>query len=493
MEIVYRTNAALLQFCKNQYPEDHMVHRIPSQLLDETGSLSMFFQSTDGRVQACLQRFLSSFNSMKEFQERICFRLRDFAAWCEKNKISFGEITTEDAEAYTAFLRDQFAYKTVSSYRGMIRRFFNLAVKEKLHTENPFGTSATRSSRHPIPSKNIPASIPAVVRKAGPKAVTALCACFQMDVMGYRKCQSMAWSIVEFLHWLESQDLSLVALDRKTCRRYAQGLKKRYARSTIEKILCEINKLCQQLVKSKILLFNPVDTKGFTGKAAPSVLTQLPRQEEVMQLLNSGTLNSISDFRDRAIFSVVFYAMAEIGEITKLRVCDFLQKDKSWWLRFPNREVPANSELVDHLLSYFRVAGIEVGDPGPLFRETQRKGQHISKASLSRHGISIRFTLRCKQLCLPTTLRAVAVRGAGIKAFLESGGTIQKAATLTGLSLAAVSRYIDKEPTTLVYEGDLDGLLSFLSGSATEPLQEFAKKSGIFRLTMEQDNKLEEE
>jgi site-specific recombinase XerC len=77
--------------------------------------------------------------------------------------------------------------------------------------------------------------------------------------------------------------------------------------------------------------------------------------------------------RDRALISVMTFAVARIGAVVTMRVEDYYPKGKRWCVRLHEKggkrnEMPAHHNLEAYLDSYIEAAGIRDGGKAPFFR-----------------------------------------------------------------------------------------------------------------------------
>ena len=77
--------------------------------------------------------------------------------------------------------------------------------------------------------------------------------------------------------------------------------------------------------------------------------------------------------RDRALIAVMVFSFARIGAVVGMRVEDYYQNGKRWWLRLHEKggkfhEVPAHHKAEEYLDAYVAAAGIAGDRKGPLFR-----------------------------------------------------------------------------------------------------------------------------
>ena len=86
------------------------------------------------------------------------------------------------------------------------------------------------------------------------------------------------------------------------------------------------------------------------------------RADEARVLLDSIKTDSIVGLRDRAMIAVMVYSFARVSAMIHMRVDDYYQNGKRWWIRLHEKggkrhEVPAHHNLEAYLDAYLAAAG----------------------------------------------------------------------------------------------------------------------------------------
>ena len=87
--------------------------------------------------------------------------------------------------------------------------------------------------------------------------------------------------------------------------------------------------------------------------------------DQARQLLDSIDTGTIVGLRDRAIIGVMCYTFARVSATAGMRVEDYYQSGKRWWIRLHEKggkrhEVPAHHNLESYLDAY--IAAASIGD-----------------------------------------------------------------------------------------------------------------------------------
>ena len=96
--------------------------------------------------------------------------------------------------------------------------------------------------------------------------------------------------------------------------------------------------------------------------------------EQSLLLLAAIRLETIADYRDRALIAALIYTGARAGAVAGLRLRDFMQDGTQFVLRFAEkggkaRSIPVRHDLQGYIDDYVLISGV-AGEPkeSPLFR-----------------------------------------------------------------------------------------------------------------------------
>ena len=92
---------------------------------------------------------------------------------------------------------------------------------------------------------------------------------------------------------------------------------------------------------------------GRTGK------TPVLQPAEARQLLDTIDTSTVRGLRDRALLAVMVYSFARVSAVVGLRVEDYYQQGKRWWLRLHEKGGKHHAVPVHHKAeAYLDAAGI---------------------------------------------------------------------------------------------------------------------------------------
>ncbi|MGZ3471610.1 MAG: tyrosine-type recombinase/integrase [Isosphaeraceae bacterium] len=143
-------------------------------------------------------------------------------------------------------------------------------------------------------------------------------------------------------------------------------------------------------------------------------------------------VSDIVGLRDRALIGTMVFSFARISTVLGMKVEDYYQNGKRWWIRLHEKggkfhEVPANHKSEAYLDAYLQAAGI-AGDPkAPLFRSANGKTKTLTEKPLRRNNALDMIKQRALAAGLSPKVCCHTFRATGITAYLDNGGTIEKA------------------------------------------------------------------
>lgn len=234
--------------------------------------------------------------------------------------------------------------------------------------------------------------------------------------------------------------LGIMDLDGLSIRRYLGFLHKKNKKSSIGRKLSAIRSFFRFLVRRGIIDVNPAETVSNPKTESP-IPVFLP-VDEVFRLIDSVSLNSISDLRDRAILELLYSAGIRVSELTSLNVHDVdiersvirvLGKGKK------ERITPVGRKAIISIKAYRESLrnqhGFELNNNGPLFLNL-RNGRLTSR-SVAR--ILEKWARHCN-LSIPVFPHAM--RHSFATHLLDSGADLRSVQEMLGhRSLSTTQKY----------------------------------------------------
>ena len=205
------------------------------------------------------------------------------------------------------------------------------------------------------------------------------------------------------------------------------------------------------LLKSSVLDFQYSSSrqsvrgpKHVVKRGKPPVLDA----DQARQLLDSIDTAKLSGLRDRALIAVMVFSFSRVSATVSLKGEDYYQDGKRWWFRFREKggkqhHVPAHHTAETYLDAYLLVAGVGDDKKSPLFRSVTRHGL-LSDRQLSRNDAFRMVKRRAAAAGLPLTTCNHTFRATGITAYLENGGTIEKAQAIAAHESPRTTKLYDR-------------------------------------------------
>ncbi len=178
--------------------------------------------------------------------------------------------------------------------------------------------------------------------------------------------------------------------------------------------------------------------------------------DQARALLDSIDTSTVVGLRDRAFIGLMVYSFARVGAAVGMRVEDYYPVGKRWWFRLHERggkrhEVPAHHNAEAYLDAYIEAAGIREQRRGPLFRSIARNGT-LSERPMHRTDVLRMIKRRARSAGLPDSTCCHTFRATGITAYLENGGTIEKAQQIAAHESPRTTKLYDRTSDELTLD-----------------------------------------
>jgi len=181
-------------------------------------------------------------------------------------------------------------------------------------------------------------------------------------------------------------------------------------------------------------------------KKGKTVVLTVEQAKELFASIDPSTLIGL---RDRALIGVMIYSFARVSAVVNMNVEDYWQNGKRWWLRLHEKggkhhEVPAHHKAEEYLDAYVTTAGIGGDRKTPLFRSAAGRAGLLGASRLSRKDALRMVKRRAAKLGLPARTCCHTFRATGITAYLQNGGTIEKAQTIAAHESPRTTKLYDR-------------------------------------------------
>ena len=306
------------------------------------------------------------------------------------------------------------------------------------------------------PRKGI-TTVPAIVGDAGELAARRFLEFFTANIRNRNTRAAYAQAVAQFLRWCEDRELSLGTIEPMAVAAYIESHPG--SAPTKKQHLAAIRMLFDWLVTGQVINVNPAAAVRGPKHVVRKGKTLVLSAEDARTLLDSieiereekdGTKTPIVvGLRDRALIGVMVFSFARVGAVVSMKVGDYYQNGKRWWLRLHEKggkfhEVPAHHNAEAYLDAYIEAAGIAGDEKGPLFRSAVGKSGTLTNLALRRNNALDMVKRRAAAAGLSKRVCNHTFRATGITAYLEAGGTIEKAQQIAAHESPKTTKLYDR-------------------------------------------------
>ncbi len=220
------------------------------------------------------------------------------------------------------------------------------------------------------------------------------------------------------------------------------------AAPSVKQHLAAIRMLFDWLVVGQVVPLNPAASVRGPKYVVRRGKTPVLKADQARALLDSIKTDSVVGLRDRAIIAVMVYTFGRVSAMVHMRVEDYYQNGKRWWVRLHEKggkrhEVPAHHNAEAYLDAYLDAAGIWEEKKSPLFRSVDKRREATANP-MTRTDV-LRMVKRLSlDAGLPSSTCCHTFRATGITAYLESGGTIENAQAIAAHESPRTTKLYDR-------------------------------------------------
>jgi len=263
-------------------------------------------------------------------------------------------------------------------------------------------------------------------------------------------------AIRRFDAWCFSRQLNLLQLQPIQIAAYIKDLQSSLSVPSVKQHLAAIRMLFDYLVVGQILPLNPAASVRGPKYVITKGKTPVLSADEARHLIDSIETSTLKGLRDRALLAVMVYTFARVGAVIQMRVEDYFQQGKRWWFRLHEKggklhDVPAHHKAEAHVDRWIEAADLAGERKLPLFRTFGRQGQ-VTINPLYEADVLRMVKVRGKAIGLPDNTCCHTFRATGITAYLENGGTVEKAQAIAAHSSPRTTKLYDRTSDVLTLE-----------------------------------------
>jgi site-specific recombinase XerD len=259
-------------------------------------------------------------------------------------------------------------------------------------------------------------TLPATIMHAGEGASRRFIEFFTANIRNKNTRMAYSRALVPFFAWCEQRGLNLHNIQPVTVAAYIE--QHTGSKPTVKQHLAAIRMLFDWLVVGQIVPMNPA-----SSVRGPKYVV-------------------------RALIGVMVYSFARVSAVVGMRIEDYYQNGKRWWIRLHEKggkrhEVPAHHNAEAYLDAYLMAAGIAGEKKSPLFR-TINKHRQLTDKPMYREDVLRMIKRRAEDAGLPATTCCHTFRATGITAYLENGGTIENAQAIAAHESPRTTKLYDR-------------------------------------------------
>ena len=296
--------------------------------------------------------------------------------------------------------------------------------------------------------------VPVVVADAGEGASRHFLEFFAATIRNRNTRAAYARAVAQFFSWCELRGVSLGRLEPLIVAAYIE--QHPGAAPTVNQHLAAIKMLCDHLVRGRVLQANPASTVRGPKHVVKRGRTPVLAGSEAKALLESIDASKVIGLRDRALISVMVYTFGRVGAVVRMRVEDYFPQGKRWWVRLHEKggkrhDFPAHHLAEAAVDAYLDAAGIRSEPKCPLFRSVDRHGR-LSDRALAEVDVLRMVKRRARSAGLPDSTCCHTFRATGITAYLQNGGTLEKAQQIANHESPRTTKLYDRSSDVLTLE-----------------------------------------
>ena len=297
--------------------------------------------------------------------------------------------------------------------------------------------------------------LPDIILRPGPQAAERTVEFFTAQIRNPHTRAAYAAAVTRFFTWFNARGLALAQISPIAVATYIEEMHGRYRDPTIKQHLASIRRLFDWLVTGQVVPTNPATSARGPTHVVRTGKTPVLQPAEARQLLDTIDTATLRGLRDRALLAVMVYSFARVSAVVGMRVKDYYQQGKRWWLRLQEKggkhhAVPVHHKAEAYLDAYLAAAGIAAEKDAPLWRSMPRAGG-LSPRRMSRVDVFRMIKRRVKTVGLGEA-NCHTFRATGITAYLLNGGTLERAQAIAAHESPRTTKLYDRTADEVTIE-----------------------------------------
>ena len=301
-----------------------------------------------------------------------------------------------------------------------------------------------------VGSTTVSIFVPTMIADAGDQAIRRFLEFFLATIRNTNTRMAYYRAVVRFFAWCDHHQLDeLVVIEPLHVASYIEGLQRDIAKPSVKQHLAAIRMLFDWLVTGGIVATNPAHAVRGPKHVVKRGKTPVLTPEEARALLDSIDTSTVVGLRDRALISIMTFTFARVGAVVDMRVDDYYPQGKRWWVRLHEKggkrhEMPAHHTLEAYLDAYLDTAGIRDSGKSPLFRSAVWHSGMLTDKAMHRIDAYRMIQRRAAAMGLKARINCHTFRATGITAYMDAGGTLEKAQLMAAHESPRTTKLYDR-------------------------------------------------
>ncbi len=271
---------------------------------------------------------------------------------------------------------------------------------------------------------------------------------FTANIRNRNTRRAYARAVKQFFDWTESRRLDLEQIDALAVATYIEKIGGEMSRPSVKQVLAGIRQMFDYLVTGGILEVNPAASVRGPKYVVRRGKTPVLSAEQARQLLDAIDRSKLIGLRDRALIGLMVFSFARVGAANTLRVGDYFETEKRWWLRLHEKggkrhEVPCHHTLAKYLEDWITAAGLG-GDKKAWLFCSIGKGDRLTGNRIDTNDVLRMIKRRAKEAGLPYSTCCHTFRATGITTYLKNGGTLEHAQQIAAHESPRTTKLYDR-------------------------------------------------
>jgi integrase/recombinase XerD len=296
---------------------------------------------------------------------------------------------------------------------------------------------------------DIGALLPALISREGQQTSKRFLEFFTVNIRNPNTRLAYAKGVGQFLAWCDERRQGLQDIEPMIVAAYVEQLTRERAPQTVKQHLAAIRMLFDWLVIGQVVSSNPASSVRGPRYSIKKGKTPVLSAADARRLLDSIETGHVVGLRDRALIGLMVYSFARVSAVVKMRVGDYYQNGKRYWVRLHEKggkfhEVPVHHTAEEYLDAYIEAAGSAGEKNKSLFRTTRGRTRTLTDRALDRFEAHKMIKRRAEEAGLSKEITCHTFRATGITAYLENGGTIEHAQQIAAHESPRTTKLYDR-------------------------------------------------